>query len=215
MRKRVSAIFIALLAFGMTSMAAAIPSDTNTAPSATSGDVSAHDVSVNDETTDWSAFYGNLSATVTLSDGSNTFYEWSGSDVAGSAVLAAEDGTFSGNAGDLAGVSDLSGTTALTNVKQEGVDSVNNTYTGTGDLSVGELDFTGNVAATVGDVEAGATAFQNYLLEDTATGDNAVFASEVQDQATGYDGSTLVDYQLLVGNPGDASTTYAFYAEIA
>lgn len=208
MKKALVVAVAFMAALGFTGMAAAQVTPTEDAgdTSVNGGNTSNTNFSATQDTTDWAGFYGTLDPTVQLNDGS-TFYQWTGGNVSGSAILASQ-GSFSGDKADLSAPSDPS---SLTGVPSGGVAGVNNTYTGSNSFDL-LVDST-PTNSTVVDEGTGTSSFNNYLYSDTNS--NAVFAAEAIEGGEAFNGDTA-DYQLLVGTTDDDDGTenFSFYAEI-
>ena len=163
-------------------------------------------------TGNWQGFFGNISGSLRLGDGSSVFYDWT--DAEFSAVYASPD-----NAVDWSTVNGLS-----TTGEKEGkdtdygfasadADSINQTMSGSGCAAGSEI--TGAAGVTPFNSTGGAGSWTTCLAEDggglvsdTVLGTDIVWAG-----ADAYNGQN-VQYQLMVP-VNETGQNYYFYLEIA
>lgn len=211
MKKALVAVTAFFVALGFAAMGAAQVQDAEQSNEVTGGDVVEQDVDVDRETAHWAGFFGNLDSTVTLSDDEdNLFYEWTGEDLAGSAVygVVSEHGVESEDIDSVEAV-DSESIEDLEGVPTEGVDSIANTYDAD-ELDQPEDDVAGADTANL-ETEA---EFANFLYADNDTDNNPIFTAETEDQSVSYDGDTEVDFELMAGQEDLDDEQIDFYAEI-
>lgn len=163
----------------------------------------------------WQGYFGNVSGTIQLADGSgNVMYNWSAANPSGE-VLASVNQTVDWANIACAGTSDITTLESRYNVGTS-VDGVDETFSGTtGSVTVANTALSGCRNTTIYD-ETGSSGvdFEELLLWD---GDAAVFASILEQDALGFDNVTH-DFQMMVledGHAGDTlETTYYFFVEL-
>ncbi len=172
-------------------------------------------------TQSWQGYFGNVSGSIELADGSgNAMYNWS---------LASPQGeVFASTANSVTWASidcfnwTADGTALETSFNiNDSADGINETfsaanshdqfYVGNKKFTVGECMSTKVFDSTGTGVD---NNFEEVLLND---GTNTVFASLLENDMTGFD-STSHDFEMLVledGHAGDVATTqYFFYIEL-
>lgn len=165
------------------------------------GDVTYVDVNSDVVTSKWAGFYGNLSGTLFLSDGTNNFYEWSLSTLTGGVVYAANT-TVTDWTGTTIAPMDNAGAPSFVNGAY--TDNFTNTFTGSEAFVSASL----NEASTPYATTLGAGAFKTYALKSGSVG---IWAGLVVENGTSFTGGEA-DYQILL--PAQTSTQYSFYVEL-
>ena len=166
----------------------------------------------------WQGYYGNVSGTIQLADGSsNVMYNWSATNPTGE-VLASVNSTVDWASIACATIPNMNTLETQYNIEADAVDGVTETFSlGTGGNH--------NIAGTAlnncpsinvfNDTGASGSNFEEILLWD---GDAAVFAAILEQDALGFDGNSH-DFEMLVledGHGTDTDTTdYYFYVELA
>ena len=179
--------------------------------------------------TRWQGYYGNISGTITLDDGSgNTMFDWgSGAGFAPIGEIYAANNTIS-NWSDIICVNFMSdgvpgqggiNDSVLETMYGMGatdVDGINETFSSTENVGVGLLTLSGCPATNTYVNNASQSAsFNETLLTENSTG-TVIFATEVSQDTVGFDGNPW-DFQMIVGENGNVSATtpYSFYVELA
>jgi len=170
-------------------------------------------------TKSWQGYYGNVSGTIGLWDGSNnTFYNWSMASAAGE-VYASRASSITWSAIQCANSSEI--TTEESNLGQSAsdADSVSNTFSNStyhpafdvGSVAIGaDQCYASNPFDNNG---AQTSAFYNVLLWQ---GTNSVYTTLLNGSKTGFNGQPW-DFELLVGEDGHgntATTPYYFFVEL-
>jgi hypothetical protein len=170
----------------------------------------------------WKAFVGNISGSLTLDDSTNqTIYDWDFAIVTGEVYASRSNSVDWGNV-DCMDNNILSAEETAINFDTSKVDSINQTFNDTthAEFMVAGATMPGSscraIATFTNDARQAVTDtadFQEILLDD----DNvAVYATLLENDATGYDGTSTFDFQMIV--PDDETigvdTTYYFYAEL-
>lgn len=179
-------------------------------------------------TTSWQGYYGNITGVITLTDGSGqTMYDWSGGTdfspvgeiyAGNSSVTSWSDVICVNLNGD-----GVPGQQGINSTVLEGyygmdptdTDGINETFTGTNDITIGANPTLSNCPATNTYVNnaSQSTKFNETLLTQNQTG-TVIFATQVENNEPGYDGNSW-DFQMIVGENGAAGTTpYYFYVEL-
>lgn len=215
-------------AFLMASLAAAAPTgatlQTGTASSmstasATSasiqgGQVQEVNVSGYTVTGKWAGFFGQVSGDVRLGDSSgNIFYKWTVNNPTGSVVYAVTNGTVSDWTGT--NIVPLYGNDAiLPSFLTTGADSFNNTFTQQETFTSSSLNINNVNYTTTWESGSQGSNFKTYALKASSEG-LMVWAAKAVSDTTGYDGTTSVDYQVLVGLTNETSSVPVyFYMEL-
>ena len=207
---------------------------TGTTVQAQAGNVTALNINSTRLTARWQGYYGNVSGVITLDDAmNNTLYNWQLASPQGE--IYASNGSASGkvtwsnifcfnytnNLSDGSSRVQRFNGTDLEGILGSNIydkDSVNSTFNVTfaGSFSVGStaISSTSGCRQTtlfVSDAYQ-TTRFVEVLLSDN---DSIVFTSLLEQDATGFSGSTL-DFEMIVGENGDtvAATNYYFFVEL-
>jgi uncharacterized membrane protein len=179
--------------------------------SAEGGNITEVNVSSDASTSKWQGFWGNISGSLRLGDGtSNIFYDWSG--ITFQAVYASPGTTLNwATVSDLAGQGAREGKDTDYNLTSTDPDSINQTMSGAA-CSAGTI-FTNADGVTPYNSTAGAGSWETCLGEDTSNLAGTVFGTDVISAgADAFNGDT-VQYQLMVPVE-EAGTNYYFYLEI-
>ncbi|MCK4670721.1 MAG: hypothetical protein KAT43_05970 [Nanoarchaeota archaeon] len=184
---------------------------------ATGGYIANRDLLVQSQTNNWQGYYGQVTGNISLADASgDVMYAWTSVTIEGE-VFASKSASViwtsiaAYDALGFAGNCTAPGTEAGT-----GSDRVNNTFTGsTGprqNTDIADQTITANSACATETYVNGAQAaniWEEYILTD---GTNWVWATEINDSGTAFDGATE-DFQLIV--PANTTTlTYYLYVEL-
>jgi len=219
--KRLAIIMTAVLVFALGTFAVIANQDAQSTTGATGqysadpanavtaegGDVTENNVESNATTTKWQGFWGNVSGSLQLGDGTDTFYDWSG--VTFQAIYASPNNA--PDWGSLNGGIDLTDVDTAFGFTSSDTDSVNSTFAGAACTAGTEI--AGAPGATPLDNNGDPGDWITCVAEDTtAVGVAiAVFGTDIT-TGTGFNGDTI-DYQLMV--PAEAATTdYYFFLEI-
>lgn len=170
----------------------------------------------------WKAYVGNISGVLTLDNtAGSTIYDWNLASVAGE-VYVSRNSTLSWSNMACTTPAKISAEQTYLSMNSASVDNINRTFNNTVHKSF--YVATSNIqnstcrsmATYINDAKQSITEnsmFQEILLTDTYT--NIVYATILNDNTVGYDGSRY-DFQLIV--PEDETkvtpTTYYFYAEL-
>ncbi|MBU0471354.1 MAG: hypothetical protein KKF65_01920 [Nanoarchaeota archaeon] len=184
------------------------------------GNVTNVDITSTGITGKWAGFYGDVTGSISLEDGSsNNFYNWSSASPSGEvyASLAQSPSWGSIACGDSTTVANQ---VAALNLSL-GMDNFTKTFcetcgnhsafvVGGTSFSDDECTYRTNVFNQTGTQD---TNWDQILLTD---GTNAVYSTIIQQDNNGFDGSTP-DFQLLVPENASTSvlTTYYFFVELA
>jgi len=168
------------------------------------GNITEVNVSGYSQTGRWAGFWGEVSGGIRLSDGTNSFYEWTVTDVTGAVVYAADAAVSNWGSIAAAGISDLPGY-----LTAGATDNFTNTFNTTGktftsaSLSISNVPYTNTYSG------GSAGNLETYALKDGTT---LIWAGKALSNEASFDGGT-VDYQLLV--PANTTQqTYNFYLEL-
>ena len=167
----------------------------------------------------WKAYVGNITGSLTLSDSlGNTIFNWAldQSDITGEIYSSRSDSVDWGSISCAAGGTITSEHTAL-NMSGTAVDNIANTFNETTHppITVGTTTVSGCFATSTFVNSArqaqGSADFPIVLIEDTS---DLIYVSPINPSTTGYDGSTLFDFQMILANNPLSTTNYYFYVEI-
>ena len=165
---------------------------------------------------------------ITLNDAqSNTMYDWSGTTgFSPTGEIYAGNGTIT-NWNDVICVNlygngvpgqdgiNVSVLETMYGMGDTDSDGINETFTTTQDITIGTNTLSSCPATNTYVNNASQTGYFNEtLLTENATG-TIIFATQVEQDATGFDGNSW-DFQMIVGENGDVSgtTQYQFYVEL-
>ena len=182
------------------------------------GIISSLSVSATLQNSHWKAFVGWVSGKFTLEDsGSSSIYDWSLSSIGGQ-VYATRNASIVdwGNIRCATAGEILAEDVAL---EHSGEDNISMTFSGTNNgtyVVAGTSIDAGNCSSmnTYVNSVSQSSAFEEFVLYDS---NSLVFAAEIEDAATGYDGVGY-DFQMIVPENGNESssviTPYYLYVEI-
>ncbi len=191
------------------------PTDSPTSNNAIAGNVTELTISGDSTTQAWQGYFGNVTGAIKLADSSdNVMYNWSLTSPEGE-VYASTSNSITW--ASIACMGDPSSLESSFNIASDDEDGVDETF----HLQNHAGFYTGNVHFAAGTCNntkvydnTGTGVFDEVLLTD---GTNAVFASLLQDDATGFDSKTH-DFEMLVledGHNTDTSVTpYYFWVEL-
>lgn len=177
------------------------------------GAVTALNVSSTQVTNKWAGFFGNVSGSEILGDGSgNTFFQWTGNQLADTKVFAVPKGNGAPAGTDLDAVDDPND--FLGSEYDSGIDNASGTFTQDDQVSTLGKDISTAEANTF-DNDNNAV-FETFLLEDTTVSSEpgAVYVADGEAVRTGFRGNST-NYQIIVG-VGESSSqkAFSFYAEL-
>lgn len=172
----------------------------------------------------WKAYVGNVSGRLSLDDADgSTIYDWElAGSIAGEVYVTRHSSIDFDNV-SCASTANIASEQSFLNMTGTQSDSINSTYIHTshaaffvGTQQIG-ADSCRSTATYVADSEQtmdGTQRFQALLLQDSSQ--SLVFATLIDDDATGYDGRTY-DFQIIVpeSDVNSTSTTYYFFTELS
>ncbi len=168
----------------------------------------------------WKAFVGWIDGKFTLDDSSgSTIYDWTLSSVGGEVYATRASGTANWGSISCADATEI--TAEDTALNHTGEDNITSTFTAASNagtfVTAGTTISAGACSATntyVNNVSQGAT-FEEVILHDTS---DIIFATILEEDSTGYDGSAY-DFQMLVPEVAldtwTSSTSYYLYVELS
>lgn len=182
------------------------------------GILSSLNISVTLQNPHWKAFVGWISGKFALDDSSSsTIYDWSLSSIGGQVYATRNASVVDwGNIGCATSVEIDAEDVAL---EHSGEDNISTTFSGTnsGTYTVAGVPIAaGNCSAINNYVNNNtqSSTFEEFVLSDS---NSIVFAAEIEDAATGYDGVSY-DFQMIVPENSNESsfivTPYYLYVEI-
>ncbi len=184
------------------------------------GVISKFNLTVSQQNTRWKAFLGWIDGRFTLDDSlGSTIYDWTASITQGEVYATRESTTIDWDSIGCANAGQI--TTEDTNLAHTGGDNITSTFTdpftGSFTVAVEQIDNTDNCMSTNTYVGGAQTAaFEEVILYDSTTS-AIVFATILEENATGYDGDGY-DFQMIVPENGSASwsssTAYYLYVEL-
>ncbi len=190
---------------------------------AAAGNVSQLSINASEITTHWQGYFGNITGTVTLDDAQgNTMFDWSAAiDYAPAGEIYAANSSIT-SWSDVMCVTLYGNNTSVNTSTLETMygmddsegDGINETFTTTQDITIG-TNLLSNCPATNTYVNNASDAnyFNETLLVENST-KAVIFATQMEDDATGFDGRSW-DFQMIVAESDAAGTTpYWFYLEI-
>ena len=167
----------------------------------------------------WKAYIGNITGSLTLDDSDgNTIFNWAleQSDITGEIYSSRSDSIDWGNIACASGGT-ITSEHSFLGITGTAVDSISNTFNETTHptITVGTSDFdncpaTSTFVSSTRQSQAGAD-FPLVLLQDAS---NLIFVTPINPSTTGYDGSSLFDFQMILANNPAATTNYYFYVEL-
>ncbi len=172
------------------------------------GNVTEVNVTGNSITGRWAGFWGEVSGGIKLTDtgNSNSFYEWSVSDVSGSVVYATN-----GTVSSWAAVTPGNDSIMPAYVQADVTDNFNNTFTATEAFTSASLNVASTPYTSTWQNGAQTATLKTYSL--TEGGSTLIWAAKAVADTNSFQSGETVDYQLLV--PADSGgLTYTFYLEL-
>lgn len=173
------------------------------------GNISQVDVTGVTLTDRWAAYYGEVSGTLNLTDGTYYVYSWTPSTYTGEVCLS------TGTAFNFVGVVVPTVGNIDTAWSMTGTDTATNTFT----ASTCNLDFNEATLANTLVADHAAGAFYTCAIAEAAgTGqDDHAFCTNINEDAATYDAGTA-DYEVMVPTPAGVGAagqeTYYFYLEL-
>ncbi|MFH1642049.1 MAG: hypothetical protein ABIC04_04065 [Nanoarchaeota archaeon] len=187
------------------------------------------EINISQATGNWQGYFGNISGKVVLGDvNGNTMYDWTaGSSFSPIGEIYAANATivdwsdvicvnFSGN-GSI-GSQGINHTTleSMYGMGATDTDGIDETFTGINNITIaGTMVENCRATNTYDNNGIQSTYFNETLLTERSQG-TVIFATEVDQDATGYDGNKW-DFQMIVADDGSdgVATAYYFYVELA
>lgn len=170
------------------------------------GNVTGVNISGTQITTKWAGFYGNISGGIILADGSsNTFYEWTVTDLTGAIVYAANT-----SVSDWSTLANASATDMPSFLTTAATDNYTETLSTGGSGTFDGDALTTYYTTTWNDTAQGSLETHSLLADG---GNTLIWAGVAEDGTTGFNGGSL-DYQIIVPADGTTTTTYNFYLEL-
>jgi hypothetical protein len=169
----------------------------------------------------WKAYIGNITGSLTLDDSDeNTIFSWAldPSDITGE-IYSSRNDTVSWTNIQCAAIGTITAEDTFLGISSTAADSINRTFNETTHppLTVGTTNIGDNTCRATSTFvnsarQSQASAdFPLILLDDTS---NLVYVSPINPETTGYDGSSLFDFQLILANNPNSTTPYYFYVEL-
>ncbi len=208
-----------------------IDSTTGTPVEAQAGNVTALTINTTRITQRWQGYYGNITGTITLDTADEmTLYSWELANPEGEIYAVNGSATPS-----WANVECLQFNRSVTNtdltmlqtnlgMSTTDADNVNNTFNMTfvGSFNIGDTNTINSedncslVSLHVNDNQDQLSFNETILIDDTNDNNLIIYTALLEQDATGFSGSSL-DFQMIVGENGETveSTTYYFYAELS
>lgn len=187
------------------------------------GNITAINIGVSTLTGKWASYYGNVSGTLILGDGSNNVYSWTWASGTGGEVCVSTNSTF-----NFTGAHNMSNGTGIDTAwgfTGTDVDSGNNTYSAYVGKQGCNLTFAQAVVYNTSNITLkGTSTFTNCAIGSNATAIVAgqthllAFCTVIQPLATGKDyKGQPANYEIMVAtnNTLGATETYYFYAELS
>ena len=174
----------------------------------------------------WKAYVGNVTGNYVLKNSNNfSIYEWPlGAAITGEVYMSRNSSVhwYPGNV-TCASNAEMVSEQGIFGMSNTATDNINNTFNATNHTSF--LAGTGNnigantcrsIALWANDTQqtpSSSAAFQEIALHDEHT---LVFASIINNDVTGFDNSTIYDFQAIVpeNRTAQTGTTYYFYIEL-
>ncbi len=167
----------------------------------------------------WKAYVGNITGSLTLDDGDgNTIFNWAldQASISGEIYSSRSDSIDWGDIDCAAGAT-ISSEESFLSISSASADSISNTFNETvhPTITVGLAD-QDNCPATSTFVDSArqdqsGSDFPIVLLEDPT---DLIYVTPINPSTVGYDGGSLFDFQLIMANNPEDTTTYYFYVEL-
>ena len=169
----------------------------------------------------WKAYVGNITGTLTLDDsGGNTIFNWAleQTDITGE-VYSSRSDAVSWESISCASLANINSEESFLGMSSTSADSIENTFNETthpainiGTIPVSDCPATSTYVNNAPQDQEGAD-FPIILLEDG--NDNLIYTTPINPMTTGYDGSSLFDFQAILANNPSETTPYFFYVELS
>ncbi len=180
------------------------------------GNISALNIAATALTSKWASYYGNVSGTIVLGNGSNNVYSWTWAQGTGGEVCVSTNNSFDFAAAVTATGANINTAWGFT---ANDADSGNNTYRS----SNCNLNFTQAAVTNTGNVSLqGSSNFNSCVIRSgviaAGTTGLVAFCTTIQPSATGLNYLGVpANYEILVAtnNTAGATETYFFYAELS
>ncbi|MFH1642048.1 MAG: hypothetical protein ABIC04_04060 [Nanoarchaeota archaeon] len=187
------------------------------------------EINISQATGNWQGYFGNISGRVVLGDASgNTMYDWTAdSSFSPIGEIYAANNTivdwgdvicvnFSGNGS--VGTQGINQTAleSMFGMVSSDNDGIDETFSTLNNITIaGTLLQNCHATNTYDNNGAQSTYFNETLLTERSQG-TVIFATEVDQDATGFDGNSY-DFQMIVADDGSdgLATAYYFYVELA
>lgn len=190
------------------------------------GNITAINIGVSTLTGKWASYYGNVSGTLILGDGTSNVYSWTWASGTGGKVCVSTNSTF--NFTGAHNITNGSGIDTAWGFTVSDVDSGNNTYNanlGSTSRWGCNLSFAQGIVYNTSNITLkGSSTFTNCLIGTNITtlvaGQTSLlaFCTTIQPLTTGLNyKSKPANYEIMVAtnNTPLATETYYFYAELS
>ena len=167
----------------------------------------------------WKAYIGNITGSLTLDDSDgNTIFNWAldQAEITGEIYSSRSNSVDWGSISCAAGATITAEHTALS-MSGTSVDSIANTFNETvhptitvGTTSVDNCPATSTFVNNARQAQ-GASDFPIVLIQDST---DLIYTTPINPSTTGYDGTSLFDFQIILANDPADTTTYYFYVEL-
>ena len=178
------------------------------------GFVANADISGSTQTRKWQGYFGEISGNLTLENAAAAqMYSWAVTNISGQ-VYATQD-----NAIVWTNIAAQNNCTIDEAITGTGRDRVSNTFTNSSNsqFDVGNITIAVNSSCTAYTYVNGApqsSVFEEVILTDDSGATTGIYTALLENDATGFDGSTH-DFQMIVpASPAVAGTVYYFYLEL-
>ena len=200
---------------------------------AQAGNVTALRINATRITNRWQGYYGNITGTITLDDaGNNTLYSWAMISPQGEIYAVNDSKAVQWSQVICINMSDpntnnvnvtleeLEGSLGMATNDADGVnETFNHTFTGNfgvgTSVTISKTSGCRAVSLNVNDAYD-ELKFNETILTDNTSSNNVIYVTLLEQDQTGFQGSTL-DFEMIVGDNGDvaAATDYYFYVELS
>jgi len=173
-------------------------------------------LTTNMNTGSWQGYVGNVSNRLMLGDNTSVFYDFGESLENVGEIYAARVANVNFATINCSNSSHVAAENSFIGKNAFDVDNVANTFdkNNHSEFFVGETKILANSCASTNlfvNNQSQDTDFVEVLLTDGVS--NMVYTSLINGSKVGFDGN-IYDYQMIVGTPNEASTTYYFFLEI-
>ncbi len=185
---------------------------------AVGGNVTEININTITVTKSWQGYYGNVSGTIVLQDGTNnTFYNWSSAHAKGE-IYATRVNSITWTTINCTNITQVATENTFLNLTGSDADSVNNTYSRTTHpaFATGVVNFTANSCGytTYGYVNNNSQT-SSYSMVLLQSGANIVYTTITNSSTVGFDGKQH-DFEIMVGENEKTTvgvTPYYFWTE--